>query len=116
MGIALDVAAGKIYWTSLGNDSIRRANLDGSGVEDLVINLSAPAGIVLTSEIPVTRVTICHKGMQTLTVSTNALSAHIRHGDMFGVCLGSNMTMPSMTVTPYKNSVYNDGSPRSQWP
>ncbi|MCH8148121.1 MAG: hypothetical protein IH987_09045 [Planctomycetes bacterium] len=35
-GIALDVAAGKMYWTDLGTGKIQRANLDGSGVEDLV--------------------------------------------------------------------------------
>ena len=33
--IALDVAGGKMYWTTVSK--IRRANLDGSNVEDLVI-------------------------------------------------------------------------------
>lgn len=33
--IALDVPGGKMYWT-VNSDIIRRANLDGSGVEDLV--------------------------------------------------------------------------------
>ena len=32
-GIALDIAGGKMYWTA---GKIQRANLDGSGVEDLV--------------------------------------------------------------------------------
>ena len=44
-GIVLDVAGGKMYWTDwgeigqdarLGKEKIRRANLDGSNVEDLV--------------------------------------------------------------------------------
>ena len=36
-GIALDVAAGKMYWVEVGSSrKIRRANLDGTGVEDLV--------------------------------------------------------------------------------
>ena len=35
-GIALDIAAGKMYWTDISRDRIRRANLDGSGVEDIL--------------------------------------------------------------------------------
>lgn len=35
-GIALDVSAGRMYWTDLGTGKIQRANLDGSGVEDVV--------------------------------------------------------------------------------
>jgi parallel beta-helix repeat protein len=36
-GIALDVAAGKMYWTDYGTGKIQRANMsDGSGVQDLV--------------------------------------------------------------------------------
>jgi len=57
MGIALDVAAGKMYWTNATTppapgSKIQRANLDGSNVEDLVDNLvttvlTVPAGIAL---------------------------------------------------------------------
>ena len=36
--IALDVEAGKIYWIEDGGKAIRRANLDGSNVEDVVIS------------------------------------------------------------------------------
>ena len=36
IGIALDVAAGKMYWTDWSTASIQRANLDGSQVETLV--------------------------------------------------------------------------------
>ena len=48
-GIALDVAAGKMYWTDAGTDKIQRANLDGSVVEDLVTSglRILPAGIAL---------------------------------------------------------------------
>ena len=35
-GIALDVAAGKMYWTDISRDRIRRANLDGSDAEDVL--------------------------------------------------------------------------------
>lgn len=49
-GIALDADAGKMYWT--GTDPVlggvlRRANLDGSGVENLVTGLGLVNGIAL---------------------------------------------------------------------
>lgn len=47
-GIALDVEAGKMYWTDFGTDKIQRANLDGSNVEDMIATvLSNPIGIAL---------------------------------------------------------------------
>ena len=47
-GIALDVAAGKMYWTDLNTGKIQRANMSGgSGVEDLVTGLGGPYGIAL---------------------------------------------------------------------
>ena len=36
MGITLDVAGGKMYWTDATRDRIRRADLDGSNVEDIL--------------------------------------------------------------------------------
>jgi DNA-binding beta-propeller fold protein YncE len=35
-GVAVDRAAGKIYWTDVNADAIWRCNLNGTGVEDLV--------------------------------------------------------------------------------
>ena len=46
--LALDVAAGKVYWTeSSGN--IRRANFDGSIIENVATGLSNPTGIAVDS-------------------------------------------------------------------
>ena len=36
-----------LYWTDSGTDKIQRANLDGSGVEDIVIGLRNPSGLAL---------------------------------------------------------------------
>ena len=36
-----------MYWTDWGTDKIQRADLDGSGVEDLVTGLNQPRGIAL---------------------------------------------------------------------
>lgn len=50
-GIALDLVAGKMYWVEAGaTKRIRRANLDGSSVENLVLtSLTDPFGLALTS-------------------------------------------------------------------
>ena len=48
VGIALDIAGGKMYWTDYGTEKIQRANLDGSNVQDLVTSgLTSPNGIAL---------------------------------------------------------------------
>ena len=41
---------GKVYWTDDGTDKISRANLDGSGVEDLLTGLDSPQGIALDTD------------------------------------------------------------------
>jgi len=50
-GIALDLGAGKIYWTDTGrflsDGTIRRADLDGANAETLLDGLSGPRGIAL---------------------------------------------------------------------
>jgi sugar lactone lactonase YvrE len=49
--VALDLSAGKMYWTRSGADqktaAVQRANLDGSGVEDLIALPGPATGIVL---------------------------------------------------------------------
>ena len=47
VGLALDVAAGKMYWTEWERNKIRRANLDGSGAEDLITSGRAPVWLAL---------------------------------------------------------------------
>ena len=47
IGIALDLAGGKMYWTDRGDDrtgpgKIQRANLDGSAVEDVIVDARSP--------------------------------------------------------------------------
>jgi len=50
-GVALDIAAGKMYWAENGSRRIRRANLDGSGAEDLITTgLLGPSDIELDLE------------------------------------------------------------------
>ncbi|MCP4712825.1 MAG: hypothetical protein GY869_29720 [Planctomycetes bacterium] len=47
-GIALDSAGGKMYWTYEVDDSINRANLDGSGATVIMSGLTGPIGLALT--------------------------------------------------------------------
>ena len=45
--LAIDHSAGKLYWASDGDNSIKRANLDGTGLETIVSGTSDPIGISL---------------------------------------------------------------------
>ena len=45
-GIAVDTVSRKLYWTERG--SIRRANLNGKNIENIVTGLDAPANITLS--------------------------------------------------------------------
>jgi DNA-binding beta-propeller fold protein YncE len=58
--VALDLAGGKLYWTDLSASRIRRANLDGTLVQDVVTNTGNVSGIaldLLTEEVYWTRQT-----------------------------------------------------------
>lgn len=45
LGIALDIAGGKVYWVD--NNAIRRANLDGTGAEAVLTGLGYSYGLAL---------------------------------------------------------------------
>ena len=53
VGVAVDIADNKLYWTETQGD-IRRANLDGSNIEDLVTGLVSPGDLVLNILSPLT--------------------------------------------------------------
>jgi hypothetical protein len=46
-GIAIDAAAGKIYWADATAGSIRVANLDGTGARNLYTSESSPSGVAI---------------------------------------------------------------------
>jgi hypothetical protein len=52
LGITLDLAHGKMYWTDGQGGGIQRANLDGSGQETLITGLQKPWGIALDLGVP----------------------------------------------------------------
>ena len=48
MGIAVDVTGSKLYWTN-ARGRVQRANLDGSGIQNVVQELSGPTDIVVSN-------------------------------------------------------------------
>jgi hypothetical protein len=55
------------------------------------------------------KVTLCHKGMNTITVGEPAVAAHERHGDTLGACeeAPSEGTTPGLTgLTPNERTVF----------
>ncbi len=49
------------------------------------------------------KITICHKGKNTITIAEPALSAHLAHGDMRGACTG-NGQQSEENMLPNKNT------------
>lgn len=47
LGVALDKTGGKMYWSEPNVDRIRRANLDGTGIEEIVTGLNDPRELEL---------------------------------------------------------------------
>jgi hypothetical protein len=50
--LALDVAGGKMYWSSVGQAGIRRANLDGSNIELVVPEVGYQSIALLVEPVP----------------------------------------------------------------
>jgi hypothetical protein len=46
-GVAIDAAAGTIYWADTTSGTIRVANLDGTGARDLYTGESSPSGVAI---------------------------------------------------------------------
>lgn len=46
-GVAIDSAAGRIYWADTTSGAIRVANLDGTGAQDLYAGESSPSGVAI---------------------------------------------------------------------
>jgi DNA-binding beta-propeller fold protein YncE len=46
-GLALDLSLGKIYWADNGAGKIQCANLDGTGVTDILTGLESPFGLAI---------------------------------------------------------------------
>ena len=47
IGVAVDPAAGKVYWTDLGGGRVRVGNLNGTGASTLFGDESSPGGLAI---------------------------------------------------------------------
>ena len=70
MGIAVDTAGSKVYWTA-SSGKIKRANLDGSRSEKVVDGLGSPGEIVLSNSITVPTATTTPTPTRTPTTASN---------------------------------------------
>ena len=70
MGIAVDTAGSKVYWTS-SSGKVKRANLDGSRSEKVVDGLGSPGEIVLSNSITAPTATTTPTPTRTPTTASN---------------------------------------------
>ena len=70
MGIAVDTAGSKVYWTA-SSGKVKRANLDGSRSEKVVEGLGSPSEIVLSSSITAPTATTTPTPTRTPTTASN---------------------------------------------
>ena len=87
-GLALDVAAGKMYWADRDKSKIQRANLDGSQVEDLITSgLDRPSDIALDipdTVAPPPPAGACYQTLGALTATVT------RNGAWTGACASTH--------------------------
>ncbi len=125
--IALDLSAGKMYWTELATwgdvpARIRRANLDGSEIEDLVTyGLSKPKGIALdlaankmywtdSGTDTIRRANLDGSGIETVVSATSAGASPTGIAlDLTGACCQVNGTCVDMDGTVCVNQGGNPG-------
>ena len=79
--IALDLTAGKMYWTT-AQATIRRANLDGSAGEDLVTRLVLPIAIALElyPPPPCSKIRFVTETGDTITTANKVMSHYFMSG------------------------------------
>lgn len=63
--------------------------LDGTpleGTDCVIVVGSRDGGVVVGIEEIATKVTLCHRGMKTLSIGAGGVPAHLKHGDTLGPC------------------------------
>ena len=69
-----------------------------SALESIVEN-----GIPTNDDDNHEKVIVCHKGKETLSISENALSSHLKHGDVVGECNDSDN--PNISKKSIENQI-----------
>ena len=99
-GIALDIPHGKMYWTDDGANRIRRANLDGSAIQSVIIEgLRGPLGIAL--DVPKSRMYWTEAGPSGNRILTAALG-----GSGIKVLLATSYSPGYIALDPDAGNMY----------
>jgi len=72
-------------------DEFNSGQITNNGLEEIIISINDGDPISITTGETLTigesdKVVLCHKGKNTISVSENAKSAHLAHGDTLGPC------------------------------
>ena len=98
--LVLDVAGGRVYWTETteASEHIRRANLDGSNVQNVATGLAAPLSLALTNR------------KVYWTESTSENSGELQRANLNGTNREVLQTLPiastGIAVDPARNLLY----------
>jgi hypothetical protein len=126
--IAIDQALGKMYWVSSEDESIKRADVDGSNIETVVTGLSHPFGISLnynqnTLPVELTEFTAVFSndehGTEYISVNwetaseTDVLGFNIYRSEqndisIVGNSINSDMILATGTTTQPQQYAFND--------
>lgn len=93
-GIALDMTAGKLYWSESNSGRIRRGNLDGSNIEDILTGLNQPLWV--TTDIENKKIYWSEQG-----------AGKIRRANLDGTNtedLFNNLILPGRLIIPFANN------------
>jgi hypothetical protein len=83
------------------------AVLGGTGLAQTAL---APAQEVAAQNEPAEKVEICHKGRNTISISVNALPAHLRHGDTESACTIAVPTAGATSIAKPKKAPKADST------
>ena len=100
-GIAVDSEGGKLYWTDIGSHKIQRADLDGTGIEDLVtVETQEPVDIALD---------IVHRKMYWTERSPGEYAvfrSNLDGTNVEGIIAGTGSGASGVAVDPDENKLY----------
>ena len=104
MGIAVDTARSKLYWTA-SSGKIKRANLNGSGAKNVVSGLDSPSDMVLSNSIAAPAAT-----PTTRTTTTASRSKYDVNGDGTVDNADAALVADAMGTSNTKYDVNGDGT------
>ena len=103
MGIAVDTAGRKVYWTN-DRGRVQSAKLDGSGIKTVVDGLGSPGEIVISDSITAPAATT------TTTTTTTASNKYDVNSDGMVDNMDASLVIDALGTSNAKYDVNNDGT------